>query len=107
MNRLRLTIADGPVIDDPSANDIEKALRAMETDQSEFVILERGDLDYMQAAGTFDGSLYTLEYQEGSLDRHYQAGSVPLESVIEAFQDYARGDDVAWKPRFSWARLEL
>lgn len=107
MNRLRLTISDGPVIDDPSSNDIERALRAMEADRNEFAILERGELDYMQTAGGSGDNLYDLEYQEGSLDRHYQTDPVPLSSVIEAFQQYARGEDAAWKRRFGWTRLEL
>ena len=100
-------ISDGPVIDDPSSNDIEKALRPMEAGQIEFAILERGELDYMQTAGGSDDNLYVLEYQEGSLDQHFQTSSVPLSSVIEAFQDYARGQDAAWKSLFTWTRLEL
>jgi hypothetical protein len=107
MNGLRLTISDGPVIDNPSSNDIERALRAMEVDQNEFAILERGELDYMQTAGGSDNNLYALEYQESSLDRHYQTDPMPLSSVIEAFQQYARGEDAAWKSRFGWKRFEL
>ena len=46
-----LTLSDGPAIENPSAEEIESALREMEETGSEFVILDRSELDYMQAAG--------------------------------------------------------
>lgn len=102
---MTLTLSDGPAIENPSAKEIEDALREMEETGSEFVILDRGELDYMQAAGG-DGE-YGLEYQEGSLDRHYRVDSVPLAAVIEAFQQYARGEDTVWKSQFAWQHLPL
>jgi hypothetical protein len=100
-----LTLSDGPTIENPSAQEIESALRDMEATGGEFAILDRGELDYMQAAGGDDE--YGLEYQEGSLDRHYRVENVTLGAVIEAFQQYARGEDSAWKSRFAWQHLPL
>lgn len=100
-----LTLSDGLTIEDPSAEDIEIALRALGIEGDDFAILDRSELDYMQTA--LDGDTFTLEYQEGSLDRHYQVDSVPLAAVIEAFQQYARGEDAAWKFRFAWQHLPL
>lgn len=102
---MTLTLSDGPAIENPSAEEIESALREMEETGGEFVILDRSELDYMQAAG--EGGEYGLEYQEGSLDRHYRVENVTLEAVIEAFQQYARGEDAAWKSRFAWQHLPL
>ena len=102
---MTLTRSDGPTIKNPSAREIESALRHMEATGGEFAILDRSELEYIQTAP--DGDTFTLEYQEGSLDRHYRVDSVPLAAVIEAFQQYARGEDAAWKSGFAWQHFPL
>lgn len=49
-----------------------------------------------------------MEYQDGSLDRHYQAvgGPVPLDRVLAAFLKYLRGDS-SWRSDFQWEKMEL
>jgi len=48
-----------------------------------------------------------LEYQDGSLDRHYRAARpLPLQDVTRAFRSYLLGDG-AWRSGYDWERLDL
>lgn len=51
---------------------------------------------------------YILEYQDGSLSKHYRAVDSPivLEQVIDAFSKYLRGDE-SWRSDFTWEKMEL
>lgn len=51
---------------------------------------------------------YVLEYQDGSLSKHYRAVDSPivLEQVIGAFSKYLRGDE-SWRNDFTWEKMEL
>jgi hypothetical protein len=88
--------------DDPDAGTIAKILAALDGDRHVLVTLGRSDLTYVQASGSARTGL-ALEYQEGSLDRHYRSGGglVPLETATDIFQRYAR-DDESWRARVAW-----
>lgn len=51
---------------------------------------------------------YILEYQEGSVSKHYRAVDSPilLEQVLNAFSKYLRGDE-SWRSDFTWEKLDL
>jgi hypothetical protein len=91
--------------DDPDAATIAKALAALDGDRHVLVTLGRSELTYLQASGGAQTGL-ALEYQEGSLDRHYssRAPALPLEMVTDVFQRYAR-DDESWRERFPWEHV--
>jgi hypothetical protein len=50
---------------------------------------------------------YVLEYQDGSLDRHYHAvdGPITLDRVLAAFIKYLRRDS-SWRSDFRWEMIE-
>ena len=91
--------------DDPDAATIARILAALDGDRHVLVTLGRSDLTYVQASGSAQRGL-TLEYQEGSLDRHYRTGAVPLplDTVTDIFQRYAR-DDESWHERVPWEHV--
>lgn len=69
--------------------------------RGEFVTLAREDEFYIQAAGEGDGP-YTLEYRDGSEQKHFQAkGDATKEQVLRAFLQYRRGSS-EWKRDFTW-----
>lgn len=74
-----------------------------------FTILSRGAYTYLQcAAREEDPFEYILEYQEGSLDRHYQAIDQPitLERVMACFVKYLNWEE-SWKDDFEWELIDL
>ncbi|MCA9758835.1 MAG: hypothetical protein KDA27_23780 [Candidatus Eisenbacteria bacterium] len=62
---------------------------------------------YVQTAGDPDDG-FLLEYQEGSLDQHFQSvrQDLPLETVEKTFQMYLVNDS-SWKSGAEWAPLDL
>lgn len=111
---MRLTLENGTVYENPAAREIESALRSLSwAMDNSFAILEKTDLAYMQTAEEDNPEIdprnpfYVLEYQDGSLEQHFHAvGPVSLERLIEAFLQYARGDD-GWRRDFEWERMDL
>jgi hypothetical protein len=99
---VKLEMENGFVQEDPSAAAIAEALSTLGAKGGSFAILGRDDMTYIQASGSMkDGC--DLEYQEGSLSRHFRAtnASISLQEVIAAFQDYAAGGS-QWQSRFQW-----
>jgi hypothetical protein len=101
---LTLTTHDTRV-DDPDAATIAKVLASLDGDRHVLVTLARSELTYVQASGIAQTGL-ALEYQEGSLDRHYGSGAspLPLEMVTDIFQRYAR-DDESWRQGVPWEHV--
>jgi hypothetical protein len=73
-----------------------------------FAILLCNDDTYMHCAqqqvAPYD---YVLEYQEGSVEQHYEAvdGPITLERVRSAFLKYLR-DDPSWRLDFRWEKMQ-
>ena len=91
--------------DDPDAATIARVLASLDGDRHVLVTLGRSDLAYVQASGSARAGL-ALEYQEGSLERHYRSDteSLPLETATDIFLRYAR-DDPSWRDRVPWQHV--
>ncbi|MGE5176234.1 MAG: hypothetical protein ACM3JJ_07630 [Hyphomicrobiales bacterium] len=70
-----------------------------------FAIMGTSEMTYIQVGG--DKTVgFTLEYQEGSVDAHYQTTSrnIPLGPVVRAFIEYRDGK-VGWEKEFTFKRI--
>ncbi len=98
---MRLEPAEGPAIENPTADQIRQVLAALGKASGEYAILNRRDEppEYLQTSG--EGSAFTIEYREG--DRQYREPkeAVPLETVVAMFQAYARGEE-KWRSMVQW-----
>jgi hypothetical protein len=102
---MQLTTASGVVIENPGAEKIERELRALPGADS-CLVLSRDELTYVQVAAGGDDRL-TLEYQDGSLERHYRSvRDVSLDSAIRVFIAYLEGGD-RWRALVEWELLDL
>lgn len=101
---LTLTTHDTRV-DDPDAATIARILASLDGDRHVLVTLGRSEVTYLQASGSAQTGL-ALEYQDGSLDRHYTSGAptLPLEAVTDIFQRYAREDE-SWRHGVRWEHV--
>jgi hypothetical protein len=101
---MRLELDGAAAIDDPTPEQVDQALRALQPD-STYAILERGTSSYLQTA-IDGGGRYLLELQDGSPDQHYRVPRpVPLQEVIDAFASYLSGDD-RWRAGHDWERMD-
>lgn len=100
---MKLTLESGRVIHDATEADILASIEG-----EHFAILG-GDDTYIQYWVDETGKgPYTLEYQEGSLDKHYRAVGEPItrDRVLSALIKYLRGDE-SWRLDFRWETIEL
>ena len=101
---MTLTLESGRVIENATEDDILTWVEG-----EDFAILGDDPDTYIQCAQQREPPYdHDLEYQEGSLDRHYQAVDAPItfDRVIGAFIRYIRRDG-SWRSYFRWERLEL
>jgi hypothetical protein len=97
-------LESGRIIADATEEDILASI-----DGEEFAILSIDPDTYIQCAEEKEPPYeYVLEYQDGSLDMHYQAGDRPvtLDRVTAAFIKYLRGDS-SWRDDFRWEKMKL
>jgi DnaJ-domain-containing protein 1 len=93
-------------IESPSPDDIEAIVASLGGTQNDFAILQKNEWTYLQTANQKNLG-YILEYQEGSLQRHYQtASNLTADQVKQAFIWYLQGDK-RWLSAFIWTRIEL
>ena len=100
---MTLEFESGQLINSPTEADLSRI------DGEGFAILSQDPDTYMQCAAEPDrDGEYVLEYQDGSLDRHYHAvdGPITLQRVIAAFTKYLANDQ-SWLSDFEWERLDL
>lgn len=111
---MRLTTDADPPIDQPTPDDIRRVVSFSDHPRRTFAILQDRPGFYIQVA-IDDHRNYQVEYQDGTLDRHYEAYVVEhhdddahpgLGEVVAAFVSYLRGDD-EWRRQFRWTKLEL
>ncbi len=104
-----LTTADEQVIRNPSPDQIGAVIDGLPAGADAFAILanDADELTYIQAIGS-PSEGFGLEYQDGSLDKHFQCTNQDLtaEHVVLAFRSYQRGE-TDWKTAFKWERVEL
>ena len=101
---MRLEIGDTRAFDDPSEDHLRREIELLALGRSEFVILARGELDYIQSAKNDDE--FVIEWQEGGLDNHWQAVTGEAEMVTEFFISYLRGGD-DFKSLFPFEKIDL
>src|SRR5512132_1296517 len=90
---------------DPDAATIAKVLASLDGDRHVLASLGRSDLSYVQASGSVQTG-FVVEYQDGSLDRHYRSrdADLPLDTVTHVFQAYAQ-DDESWRQGIEWQHV--
>jgi hypothetical protein len=101
---MELTLESGRVIADATEHDILDSI-----DGENFAILTTDSDTYIQCAQQQEPPYeYVLEYQDGSLDQHYQAVDEPitLDYVMAAFIKYLRRDP-SWRSDFKWKKMEF
>lgn len=81
---------------------IKNLLASLKSDDDSFLILSKDAASYIQTAKADDG-FFVLEYQEGSLDNHYECEDekLNLQKVSMAFSSYFNGTD-EWKTALKW-----
>lgn len=93
------------IIKDPSEQDIRNMFEGFgENDMDDFIILSKNNMNYIQSAiGEKEEEGFILEYQDGSLDKHYIATDRDLElnRIIEIFISYNSGEE-KWKSELQW-----
>lgn len=84
---------------------LETSLHSLSGDDDSFLILSKDDMSYIQTCRSSDGS-FVLEYQEGSLEQHYECADDMLnhQKILLAFSSYLEGSD-KWKTEFTWEPL--
>jgi hypothetical protein len=101
---MELALESGRVIAEATEHDILSLI-----DGEDFAILGPDPDTYIQCAEQKEPPYeYVLEYQDGSLDQHFQAvdGPITLDRVISAFIRYLRGDK-SWRADFRWEKMDL
>ncbi len=87
MTQIRLTLENDTIIDNPTSNQVALASSTLNTTDNTFAILESGDLTYIQTAME-NTQEFVLEFQDGSLDKHYQTTVETPYEVLAAFQGF-------------------
>jgi hypothetical protein len=105
MTQIRLILENDTIIDNPTSNQIALALSTLNTTENTFAILESDDMTYIQTAME-NTQEFVLEFQDGSLDKHYQTNVETLLEVMAAFQGFleARED---WKRTIDWQKIAV
>ncbi|MEU7650793.1 hypothetical protein AB0C42_15560 [Micromonospora taraxaci] len=96
-----------PTMPDPDAHRL-KWIIGQVGENNRYVILERADgwfvqVGYGDAAGVPAGT-YALEYQEGSINRHFRCQTTDREAALQLLQEFRAGSD-RWKRRHLWGPL--
>jgi hypothetical protein len=100
---MQLILEDGSTWHFPNSSAIRNALAQLDGLANSFLILERDQANFMQAAGVA-GSGLVLEHRAGDDAHHYQAqGLLDFEAAAELFESYAAGTAdwhgaVVWQP---------
>jgi hypothetical protein len=101
---MELELESGQVIHNVTEGDILSRV------EGEALAILTADTDtYIQCAELkASPGMYVLEFQDGSVDAHYQAMDDPItvDRVLAAFIKYLR-DDTSWRTDFRWEQMEL
>ena len=105
---LRAIPENGPPVDDPSEYRLFLMFEELEAGKSDFLIVERtADLSretYAQTIRHDDGS-YTVEYRDGSADRHYGTGVPDMRAAHRLITDWAY-ELPGWDAGLEWDRVD-
>ena len=100
--------ANGDLVSEfPTGDVIRETLKSLPGGLPSFAILLRSEMTYIQAGGS-GGEGFVLEYQEGSLDRHYRSAdeSLDLERATKILTLYLRGDE-SWHNEVEWKHIDV
>jgi hypothetical protein len=100
---MKLELESGDVYEDVGEADIVEAIKG-----DGFAILGDDPMTYIQCAPHPETPAeFVLEYQDGSLKRHFHAIDAPvtMDRVVGAFGKYLRKDP-SWKRDFKWQKDE-
>lgn len=102
---MKLTTANGPDIENPSPQQIGDAVRTMAMSSDDFVILQRDDDVFMQAAGERDD--FHVEYHlSPDTDEVFEAPKrQTLAMTIELLQLFASGGE-RYQSRIEWVKAK-
>jgi hypothetical protein len=97
----------------PDTTSIGLAIQSLSQNGKTFVIVGRNDSTYMQTY-RFGPNKYILEYQDGSVDQHFEvrelekdeATELSEDQVTSAMQQYVNGDRT-WREQFHWVKMQL
>jgi hypothetical protein len=98
---MKLILESGRKINEPTEQDIREAIYS-----EEFVILTSNADRYIQCSIQKEPPfLHSLEYQDGSIDKHFRADRpITPEQTVSAFLKYFSGDS-AWQTDFRWENI--
>lgn len=99
----RLILGRGAIVDDPTSEEIEKSLSTLDKERNAFAVLERSDLQFIQA-GFDDAGEFILEYRDGLPHYRYGGNRLSIQEIIKAFQAYARKEERQIND-LNWQRL--
>ena len=104
---MKLKTETGRSIRNPSTDEISIALNSIDGDKCHFASLRVNEMTYVQTSGDPNQG-FSLEYQTGSVDRHYIATDekLKMEEIEKAFLAYSKGDD-SWINDHDWIKLDL
>jgi hypothetical protein len=91
--------------DAPDEATIARVLASLDGGRNILVTLGPSEATYVQASGSV-ASGFVLDYQDGSLDRHYRSNAedLSLDRVTQVFHKFARGDD-SWRTDVAWQHV--
>ena len=89
----------------PTAELLRDTVMSLDVSGDAYLILSAPDGRFMQCSGDQRVGFH-LEYQDGSVDEHYQAvrGDLEAETIIVKLAQYAEGNS-AWKDGIEWKRI--
>jgi hypothetical protein len=105
MTQFKLSLENDTIIDNPTSNQIAQALSTLNTTNNTFAILEFDDMTYIQTAME-NTQEFVLEFQDGSLVKHYQTNVEDLHQVLTEFQGFLESRET-WKQTIDWQKIEL
>ncbi|MGW5611641.1 hypothetical protein ACWEWI_37390 [Streptomyces sp. NPDC003753] len=106
-NSVTLEFSDGSVINDPSQDDVTRALNSLSPDDW-YVILETRPGWFIQVgfgvAAGIPAESYVLEVKDGSEDKHYRTVVTELSQIINAFSETLSGNS-GWRADFRFSSV--
>jgi hypothetical protein len=104
--KYHLTVCPGQNLQGPTDREIRDAVASRPGGVPSFLILTKAKHHFMQAGGSPKEG-FTLEYQEHSVDGHWEhqaSGTLDSQTVMRALMLYAADDD-HWRTEFPWKRV--
>ena len=90
-------------VENPSAEQIQRAVDDLPNRDGSFIILGSGPMDYMQVAAN-GYAKFVVEYQEGDATRHFRTTEeLDQTVVVELLLSYLQRD-ARWKTRVGWQK---